>query len=256
VDDRPDDDSPDIARVASLVGEPARGRMLTALMEGRALTATELALEAGVAPSTASSHLEKLSAAGLVTLARQGRHRYFRISGPEVAAALEGLMAIAPRGRPRGNDGPGVRDQGLRRARICYDHLAGEAAVRLLGELCERKWLRSTHHGIAMTPDGEAWFRRLGVDFDALHEKRRPLCLACLDWSERQFHLAGALGAALLDRLLALRWVRRETGTRAVTISPQGAAFLERLQPPAEDETARTRSSAGHRKAGFRACRR
>ena len=205
--------------------------MLTALMEGRALTATELALEGGVAPSTASSHLEKLGGAGLVTIAIQGRHRYFRLAGPEVATALEGLMAIAPRAHLR-TKRPGVSDQGLRRARVCYDHLAGEVDVRLFGALCERKWLRASRHGIAMTTDGEAWFRRLGVDVDALRSRRRPLCRPCLDWSERQFHLAGSLGGALLDRLFALRWARRETGTRAVIFSPRGTAFLEGLQPP------------------------
>jgi DNA-binding transcriptional ArsR family regulator len=224
------DDAPGIVRVASLVGDPARGRMLMALMDGRALTATELALEGGVAPSTASSHLEKLSAAGLLTIASQGRHRYFRIARPEVAAALEALLAIAPRGRqPR--RASSVDDQDLRRARVCYDHLAGEAAVRLFAALCERHWLRTSADEVATTPAGEAWFRRLGVDVVSLRTKRRPLCRPCLDWSERRFHLAGSLGAALLERLLALRWARRETGSRAVSFSPRGAAFLESLQP-------------------------
>jgi hypothetical protein len=205
--------------------------MLTALMEGRALTATELALEADVTPPTASSHLEKLANAGLVTIAKQGRHRYFRIAGPEVAAALEGLMAIAVRdgdhtvrSRPSEN--------GLRHARVCYDHLAGDAAVHILAELHRRDWVRVSGDTIAVTPQGEAWFRRLGVDVEALREKRRPLCRLCLDWSERQFHLAGSLGAALLDRLLALRLARRQIGSRALAISPRGAAFLRNLEPP------------------------
>jgi DNA-binding transcriptional ArsR family regulator len=225
------DDNPDVSSVAALVGEPARGRMLTALMEGRALTATELALEGGVAPSTASSHLERLARGGLVTMARQGRHRYFRIAGPDVAAALEGLMAIAPSG-PRVIDRSGSVDEALRHARVCYDHLAGEAGVRLLESLSERKWVRCSRHGIAITTEGQEWFRRLGVDVEALRGERRPLCRPCLDWSERRFHLAGALGAALLDRLLALRWARREAGTRALAFSARGAAFLETLQPP------------------------
>jgi DNA-binding transcriptional ArsR family regulator len=225
------DQIPDLARVASAVGDPTRGRMLMALMEGRALTATELALEGGVAPSTASSHLEKLSAAGLLALTRQGRHRYFRIARPEVAAALEALTVIAPRRRQR-SPVPGAPDEDLRRARICYDHLAGEAAVHLFGALCERRLLRSLPRGVTATPEGEAWFRRLGVDVDDLRARRRPLARACLDWTERRFHLAGALGAALLDRLLTLRWARREIGTRAISLSPRGAAFLEKLQPP------------------------
>ena len=243
-------DTPDLASVAALVGDRARGRMLGALMEGRALTATELALEAGVAPSTASSHLAKLAEAGLVTIARQGRHRYFRLAGAPVAAALEGLMAIAPRpdhrpvrpGPPprsrsdRGATGTpeftsGVPDvPGLRRARVCYDHLAGEAAVRLLGALRERKWVRASGESLALTAAGEEWFRGLGIDLDALRARRRPVCRPCLDWSERQFHLAGSLGAALLERLFALRFVKREVGSRALAISPRGASFLERLR--------------------------
>ena len=223
-------DSPDIAQVAASVGEPARARMLAALMEGRALTATELALEGGVAPSTASSHLAKLMAAGLVAIARQGRHRYFRIAQPEVAAALECLMAIAPGDLPAAR--PEIRDAGLRHARICYDHLAGHVAVRLLARLLERRWVSASREAITVTPSGEVWFRRLGVDVGALRGKRRPLCRPCLDWSERQFHLGGSVGAALLDRLLALRLVRRETGSRALAISSRGAAFLESLQLP------------------------
>jgi DNA-binding transcriptional ArsR family regulator len=225
-----DDGLPELFRVASAAGEPARGRMLMALMDGRALTATELAVEGGVAPSTASSHLETLLAAGLLAVASQGRHRYLRIARPEVAAALEALTAIAPHKRrpPRPRD---VHDD-VRRARVCYDHLAGEVAVRLFGALCGRKWLRSTAQGVVVTPEGEAWFGRLGVDVGSLRAKRRPLARSCLDWSERHFHLAGALGAALLDRLLTLRWARRETGTRALSFSPRGAAFLENLQPP------------------------
>jgi DNA-binding transcriptional ArsR family regulator len=224
------DASPDVAGVASLVGEPARGRMLTALMEGRALTATELALEGGVAPSTASSHLQRLARGGLVTMARQGRHRYFRIAGPEVAAALEGLMAIAPCGKPSIRFGP--LDEALRHARVCYDHLAGETGVRFLESASERKWLRCSRRGVAITPEGEKWFQGLGIDIEALRGKRRPVCRPCLDWSERRFHLAGALGAALLDRLFALRWARREVGTRALTFTPRGAAFLQTLRPP------------------------
>jgi DNA-binding transcriptional ArsR family regulator len=243
-------DTPDLAAVAALVGDRARGRMLAALMEGRALTATELALEGGVAPSTASSHLAKLAEAGLVTIARQGRHRYFRVAGAPVAAALEGLMAIAPRpGRRVVRTGPaasrsrsdraaggtpeftsGVPEDGLRRARVCYDHLAGEAAVRLLAALRARKWVRVAGEEISLTAGGEDWFRGLGVDLDALRARRRPVCRPCLDWSERQFHLAGSLGAALLDRLFALRFVKREVGSRALLVSPRGASFLENLR--------------------------
>jgi DNA-binding transcriptional ArsR family regulator len=225
-------DRPDVAGIAALMGGPARGRMLTALMEGQALTATELALEGGVTPSTASSHLEKLTRAGLLAIARQGRHRYFRLAGPEVARALEGLMTIAP-GAGDKSRRFGPPDPGLRHARVCYDHLAGESAVRLLGELRKRRWVRVAGDAISLTADGERFFRGLGVDVDALRRKRRPLGRLCLDWSERQFHLAGSLGAAFLDRLLALRLARREAGSRTLVLSARGTALLESLATPA-----------------------
>ena len=222
-------DTPDFAAIAALVGDPTRGRMLIALMDGRALTATELALEGGVTASTASSHLARLTAARLVSIARQGRHRYFRIATPEVAAALEGLMHIAPRSAAR-HARPGPRDEGLRRARVCYDHLAGEVAVRLLQRLQERRIVRGSGERMVLTASGESWCEDVGIDLAALRARRRPLCRPCLDWSERRTHLAGALGAALLDRLFALRYARRERDGRAVILSPRGEAFVERLE--------------------------
>jgi DNA-binding transcriptional ArsR family regulator len=221
-------DIPDIASVATLVGDPTRARMLAALMAGRALTATELALEGGVTPSTASSHLARLTKTGLVSLVTQGRHRYFCIAAPEVAAAVEGLMALAPRGGRPVRTGP--LDESLRRARVCYDHLAGEVAVRLLKRLREKRVLDGSDRTLVLTDAGEAWCGRVGIDLEALRQKRRPLCRSCLDWSERKTHLAGALGAAILDRLFALRYARRERGCRSVTLLPRGEAFIERLE--------------------------
>lgn len=189
---------PDLPSVAALIADPTRARMLAVLMDGRALTATELALEGGVTPSTASSHLARLSGAGLVSLAKQGRHRYFRIAAPEVAAVLEQLMSLGAYGG-KSTVRLGPRDEGLRRARVCYDHLAGEAGVRLLERARARELLRGSEDALVLTPAGEAWCRGLGLDLSALRAKRRPLCRACLDWSERRTHLAGALGAALLD---------------------------------------------------------
>jgi DNA-binding transcriptional ArsR family regulator len=220
-------DTPDIASIAALVGDPTRATMLTVLMDGRAHTATELALEAGVSASTASSHLSRLTAGGLLSIARQGRHRYFRIPAPEVAAAIEGLMNIAPRGEPRVlRRGPG--DEGLRRARVCYDHLAGEAAVRLLERLRQTGIVGGGDDGMLLTGSGEAWCAGIGIDLAALRTRRRGMCRACLDWSERRTHLAGALGSALLERMLALRYARREPGSRAVVLSPRGESFVER----------------------------
>jgi len=218
------DDVPDIASIAALIGDPARARMLMALMDGRALTATELAVEGGVTASTTSSHLARLTAARLVTLARQGRHRYFRIAQPEIADVLESLMAVASRRRPRVGVGP--RDEELRRARVCYDHLAGERGVRLLERLRERGFIRGRDGEMTLTREGEAWVEALGIDVAALRATRRPLCRSCLDWSERRLHLAGALGAALLNRLFALRYAEREPVGRAVIVSSRGAAFL------------------------------
>lgn len=198
-------------------------------MDGRALTATELALEGDITPSTASSHLAKLASAGLVVMTKQGRHRYFRIAGPEVAAVLEGLMGLTTCiGRPAVRTGP--RDDAMRKARVCYDHLAGERAVRLLERLRTRAFIVGVDHAPELSSKGEKWVRALGIDLEALATRRRPLCIACLDWSERRTHLAGAIGAALLDRLLTLRLVRRCAGTRALLFSPRGELFLERLE--------------------------
>lgn len=221
--------TPQIASVAALLGDPSRSIMLTALMDGRALTATELALEGDITASTASSHLAKLASAGLVSMTRQGRHRYFRIAGPEVASVLEGLINLTARaGRSAVRTGP--RDDGMRAARVCYDHLAGESGVQLLVRLRARSFIDGQDDKPELTVRGDKWIRALGTDMDTLASGRRPLCIACLDWSERRAHLAGAIGAALLDRLFVLRLVRREAGSRALLFSPKGKYFLEHLE--------------------------
>ncbi|HEY8141884.1 MAG TPA: helix-turn-helix transcriptional regulator [Kofleriaceae bacterium] len=224
--------TPDVAAIAGLLGEATRSRMLTALMQGRALTATELALEGGVTPSTASTHLARLRRAGLVEIARQGRHRYFRLAGGGVAAAIEGLMRISPpaAGGRRSHSGP--NDHGLRRARVCYDHLAGEAGVGLLAGLRSRRLIVGGDEAMALSREGVAWCARIGIDLGALRVLRRPLLRPCLDWSERRSHLAGAVGAALLERLLTLRLARRELDSRALRLTPRGESFLERLELP------------------------
>jgi DNA-binding transcriptional ArsR family regulator len=222
-------DTPDLASVAALMGDPTRGQILTALMDGRARTATELALEGGVTPSTASTHLARLTAAGLLEIAREGRHRYFRLAAPEVAATLEGLMHLAQRsGRHVARQG--ARDAALRRARVCYDHLAGEVAVRLFDRLREEQFIVGHDDALGLTSRGEAWCGRLGVDLPALRSGRRRLCRACLDWSERRAHLAGALGAAVFARLVSMRYARRLRGSRTIVLSPRGEAFIERLE--------------------------
>jgi len=220
---------PNFSAVAALVADPTRGRMLGVLMDGRARTATELALEGDVAPSTASAHLARLTSAGLVAVAKQGRHRYFRLASTEVAGAVEALMGLAVRSGLTTRR-PGPRDPGLRRARVCYDHLAGEVAVRLLERLREERLMDGDDEALELTAVGQDWCHRVGIDLDALRAKRRPLCRPCLDWSERRTHLAGALGSALFARLLALRYARRATEGRGVVLAPQGEWFIEHLE--------------------------
>ncbi len=212
---------PNIALVASLVGDPARANMLTAMMSGRALTASELAQEAGVTLQTASSHLSKLEQGGLITQRKQGRHRYFRLSDDDVADVLEGLMGLAARaGHMRVRTGP--KDPALRKARVCYNHLAGETGVRMLDSLTARGLIARKGEDLILTKDGRTFMTDFGIDVDSLDTKRRPMCRSCLDWSARRSHLAGALGTALLDRIYALKWAKREEGTRVVQFSRAG----------------------------------
>ncbi len=237
-------DGPDLAAVAALLGDATRAAMLASLMDGRAHTATELALAGGVTASTTSSHLSRLHQAGLVAITRQGRHRYFRLAAPEVAAAIEGLMGVAALAQPAAPRRTPV-EPALARARTCYDHLAGAAGVRLLDRLLDRGLVRflgaqgvvrggvragDQGSELELTAAGEAWCPAVGIDLASLRAGRRRLCRGCLDWSERRLHLAGALGAALLDRLFALRYARRELAGRAVVLSPRGERFVEQLE--------------------------
>jgi DNA-binding transcriptional ArsR family regulator len=215
---------PDIAMVASLVGDPARSNMLTALMTGRALTASELAHQAGITPQTASSHLAKLEAGGLIEQEKQGRHRYYRLTDPDVAAVLEGLEGIAARaGHMRVRTGP--KDPALRHARICYDHLAGDLGVQMLDSMKKRRLLRQGKQAIEITAEGERFLARsLQISAETLAHPRRPLCKACLDWSERRHHLAGTLGAAIMTRFTELKWAARDAapGSRVVNFTRNG----------------------------------
>lgn len=221
-------EEPDIARIASLVGDPARANMLTALMDGGALTASELALEAGVTMPTASSHLAKLVEGGLLTLQRQGRHRYYALSGHHIAAMMETISGVAERVGPR-RARPGPRDAAMREARICYDHLAGDRGVALYDSLLSRRILALRADTVDIGPKGQAFFDELGIDLPSLSGQRRPLCRSCLDWSVRRSHLAGALGAAMLDKIMEWKWARRDPQSRAILFSPAGRQNFERL---------------------------
>lgn len=203
-------DGPVIASVAALIGDPARANMLTALMDGRALTASELAEAAGIALSTASEHLTKLVGATLLEVEKQGRHRYFRLSGHDVAAVLESLMGLAQRtGAVRVRTGPS--DDALRQARVCYDHIAGDVGVALFAGLVQNGTLiEGTRPRVSEV--GRDFFKAMNIDVACLEAKRRPVCLHCLDWSERRNHLGGGLGAAILTRAIALGLVTRGEG--------------------------------------------
>lgn len=222
-------DGPHIAGIAALIGDRARADILTALMGGQALTATELAEVAGVGKATVSAHLSRLREGRLVAVEAQGRHRYFRLADDDVAEVLESLMGVAYRtGALRLKTSP--REPALRKARVCYDHLAGELGVLAFERFQKRHFLQHGEAGLQLTRPGERFFTALGVEV-ARRASRRPACRVCLDWSERRHHLAGAAGAAFLDRLYALRWARREKGTRVVVFTPGGErSFREALE--------------------------
>lgn len=220
---------PDITRIAALLGEPARANMLSALMGGQALTAGELAREAGITPQTASSHLAQLEAGGLLTRRVQGRHNYFALAGQDVAEAMEHLALLAGRaGHMRTRPGP--KDPAMRRARVCYDHLAGDAGVAMLDALVAQGRIVDADGSLVLTEAGRAFARDFGVCLDAAG--RRPLCKACLDWSVRRSHLAGVFGVGLLDRIYALGWARRVEGTRIVAFSAPGLHAFEGIFRP------------------------
>ena len=226
-------EGPDIARIASLIGDPARSNMLLALIGGKALTATELAGAAGVTLQTASSHLFKLEEGGLLCQRKQGRHRYFALADGHVGTMIESLMSFsATRGHLRHRTGP--KEPELRKARICYDHLAGDYGVRMLDSLRIMGAIVGEEEHPLLTPAGEALVCDNGIDLASLKAQRRPLCRACLDWSERRTHLAGTLGAALLSHFLDGGLARRVEQSRIIRFSPEGERQFLTLFPLAD----------------------
>lgn len=223
-------EGPDISRIGALIGDPARANMLTALMGGQALTATELAGAAGVTLQTASSHLSRLEGGGLVVQRKQGRHRYFALTDDEVGLLLESIMGFAAnRGLLRTRPGP--KDPALRKARVCYNHLAGDFGVRMLDRMVAEGDVTLDGDDAALTPSGEARVAALGIDVPALRAQRRPVCRTCLDWSERRSHLAGSLGEALLARFIADGWAKREKDSRAIRFTAEGERKFVALFP-------------------------
>jgi DNA-binding transcriptional ArsR family regulator len=209
---------------AKIIGDATRIRMLQLLMEGRALTAKELAYGARVEPATATAHLRRLQEGGLVSVKAQGRHKYFKPASPQVAELMELLMVLAPEQKGR-TVGPRIEEP-LRRGRMCYDHLAGELGIGLTESLVKQGILRKDTDSFAVTKRGGAWFAELGIDVEAARTLRRKFAVSCLDWSERRDHLGGALGAALAERLVDLGWIARKRNSRAVTVTEAGRRKL------------------------------
>ena len=215
----------DIAAAAALLAEPARAALMTAVIADGALPATELAARARIAPSTASEHLARLVDGGFLASEKRGRHRYYRLADPAVAAAIEALAFIAPQ-PPVRSLREATRSEHLRAARTCYDHLAGRVGVALARSLERDGTLLRRNGGYELGPKSGGRLEELGVDVSALERLRRPVVRGCLDWSERELHVAGALGAALAERFFELGWIKRRDGNRSVEVTAQGRAGL------------------------------
>lgn len=221
-------EDPRLAEIAALVGDPARANILTALLDGRALTAGELAYFAGVSPQTTSGHLAKLTQSRLLALQKQGRHRYYRLATPQVGRMIEGIMEVAvaapERYRPASK-----ADAALRQARTCYDHFAGRLGVGLADALAERGHLVLGEEAGEVTEAGVDFLDRFGLDLAAARQRRRAYCRPCLDWTERRPHIGGAIGAALAQRCFDLRWVQRQRDSRALIITAPGKRGLDEV---------------------------
>jgi DNA-binding transcriptional ArsR family regulator len=212
---------PIIAEIAALVGDPARATMMSALLDGRALTAGQLALAARVTPQTASSHLAKMTRAGLLTVVRQGRHRHFRLASTAVVSMIEGIVAVALEQRPRYR--PLSRHaRAVHAARICYDHLAGRLSVDLTDALVAREYILLGDAAAEITTTGARFFTEFGIELNRLGSSHRHACRLCLDWTERRPHIAGAIGAAITRRCFELGWMERMKGSHAVLVTPLG----------------------------------
>ena len=229
---------PIIAEIAALVGDPARATIVSALLDGRALTASELAFAARIAPQTASTHLAKLTEAGLLSVVRSGRHRYFRLASPTVADMIDGIVAVALEKRPRYRPlSPQARALGA--ARICYDHLAGRLSVDLTDSFVARKYVVLDDGAAEITTAGTRFFTDFGIELPTLRSTRRHLCRLCLDWTERRPHIAGAVGAAITARYFDLGWLERMQRSHAVIVTPLGRRGYQRtfgIDPSESDD--------------------
>ncbi len=222
------DDLQHFKDITSLLGEPARATMLWSLLDGKALTATELAICAEISSQSASMHLAKLVQADILRVESQGRHRYYRLARPEVAYVVEALASLVPEGK-KGKETAVPPANGIRYCRTCYDHLAGKVAVEITGQLLKREILIASADQFTVSQQGWQWLNALGIENAQMKNQRRKLARQCLDWSERKHHVAGALGAALLNKWLELGWVKRQKNSRAAIITADGQKGLYRL---------------------------
>ncbi len=209
-------------QMAALIGDATRATILWTLMDGKAFTATELALAADTSPQNISMHLNKLVQAELLSVESQGRHRYYRFSRKDVAYAIEGLANLVPATKAKAVV---ANDSGVKYCRTCYDHLAGKVGVAITDSLQAQELLSATFE---LTTKGDKWCKKMGIDTDALRQQRRAFIRPCLDWSERRHHLAGSLGAALLNTMLNADWLRRTKHSRATIITAEGEKMLQR----------------------------
>ncbi|MBD1556159.1 winged helix-turn-helix transcriptional regulator [Vibrio sp. S9_S30] len=224
---------PDIAHVAGLIADQTRSRMLMALMGGKALTATELAMEAGITAQTASSHLQKLVEGDMLMVRKQGRHKYFQLKNQNIAELLESLLNITV-SLSSNSVKMGPENERLRRSRVCYDHLAGELGVELFDHLVAQGWVCGDVDEATLTDKGADYFQTIGFDVSEQKKSKRPLCKACLDWSERRSHLAGRLGQWILEDALSKQWALRDMDSRAIEFTQRGLRHFHqkyRIQP-------------------------
>ncbi|MEO9965800.1 MAG: metalloregulator ArsR/SmtB family transcription factor [Reichenbachiella sp.] len=222
-------DADEFAEVTALIAEPNRAKMLWCLLDGRAYTAGELATVASISPQSASNHLNKLIEKELLNIEKQGRHRYYKLARPEIAYAIEAMANLIPEKSRSVKQQPELNKCGIKYARTCYDHLAGKMGVFITESLVSAEILVIKNKQYKVTSKGATWFGLIGIKIDDLAKSKRAFALQCLDWSERKHHLAGALGAALLHKMLEKDWIRRKQGSREVIFTHLGEESLENL---------------------------
>lgn len=214
----------EFSQIASLIGDKTRSIMLWSLLDGNAYTATELAISANTSRQSVSNHLSKLIGANLVSVEKQGRHRYFRLANEQIAQVIESMASLIPNQIVEIKKSADA--QKLAFARTCYDHLAGKLAIEIVTSLTKQKIIILNGHLFEVTDFGMEWFEKIGIDIDSLKEKKRSFAHKCLDWTERKHHIAGALGAAILEKFLEKDWIRRKQNTREIVITALGERKL------------------------------